>query len=785
MSWLLTITHPTVLYENAVWSTKFIFNSLIHILVSFILLGICASDYLCINVTNIVHLKQNIMHGRNNYNQSNNQNINGSHNTNFSTTIMAILLSWCNSSPDLFSNLLSWTTTINDPESKETISLSIGEVLGSCGIILCMVQGTILIIMSKVDLNLSNQQKFNIIRDLICVLWSMILMTYIVYQNSITFINCCFMISTYIVYIFLKFNKKFQYNSFNNDMNTGGVTRDDGYDELGNSNNNNINNNSTNTNNENNLLRPDIKQSLISVMDFNTLLSMLENSNNNANNNINSNSNSSDYNTNNLANTGPFTNNSIFFQQQLDTDSNNTNEQELTSLTNWQNNEPFVQTLNQFNHDFNINNNENENRPLSEPIISVNNINNNYILQSQINSAPMNFAPYFDNPNDATNVNNNDPINRSKSILKLDLHKLQQRSKKINKLLVQVFFPHLYNVRSKNKIDIILSVLTTPFVFILQLSCPKLTNVLQYDSNIKNYSMSLVTLLVLILQSLIAPLMTIFLLTGLLNLQRVPLILWILFIILTMGLLCLLICLRRITATFNKFSLLQLHSEVDQLNVKDKERFDVEKLQFILESSFLAFGILNSILFISAIANSLIELMELYQKLTGISKAILGLTVFAWGNSISDLLSNIAMCRLYLKLPNQDNIEQMATNFFVIAFQSCLGGVMLNSMIGIGLSGFITMLFVKSDSGKWWFLRIINFGDNHSDNNSKFRNNNDYKFIISIVAVLLQICLLFNLISGLKILDKFTGPKLKMIGIAMCSLWGFATLCHIFMEVFQ
>lgn len=753
-------------------------------LVSFILLGICASDYLCINVTNIVQLRQTIMNKRHQYSNHSDTNNSSRNSNNFSTAIVAVLLSWCNSSPDLFSNLLSWTTTINDPESKETISLSIGEVLGSCGIILCIVQGTILIIMSKIDLNLSNQQKFNIARDLICVLWSMLLMSYVVYQNSITFINCCMMISTYIVYIFLKFNKHFQYNQFNDDATMAAVALERDA-EVGNINNNILNNTPSIANNENNLLRPDLKQSIISVMDFNTLLSMLENSNNfnsTTNNNNNSNINNSNG-PNNQANFGPLTNNSYFFQQNSDSDSNN--EQEMTSLVNWQNSDPFLKTLNQFSNNFQMNNQNMENRPFSEPTISLNNNNynnDNNVLQSGINSAPMNFAPYFDNPNDDNNniVNINDS---KRNKFNIQLQRLQKKSKKINKLLVQVFFPHLYHIKSKNRIDIILSILTTPFVFLLQLSCPKLTNVLQFDDTIKNYSMSLVTLLVLILQSFISPLMTVFLLTGLLKLERLPIILWILFSILSFGLLCLIICLTRIIAQFNKFSLLQLNSEIDQLVTKNKERFNVEKLQFILESSFLVFGILNSILFISTIANSLIELMELYQKLTGISKAILGLTVFAWGNSISDLLSNIAMCRLYLKLPNQDNIEQMAANFFVIAFQSCLGGVMLNSMIGIGLSGFITMLFIKSDSSKWWFLRFIDFSNIQGSNT--FNKDNDYKFVISIIAVLLQICLLFNLITGVRILDKVTGPKLKMVGIAMCSLWGFATLCHVFMEVFQ
>ncbi|KAG0673075.1 hypothetical protein C6P41_003102, partial [Kluyveromyces marxianus] len=105
-------------------------------------------------------------------------------------------------------------------------------------------------------------------------------------------------------------------------------------------------------------------------------------------------------------------------------------------------------------------------------------------------------------------------------------------------------------------------------------------------------------------------------------------------------------------------------------------------------------GIINSILCISLLANILIEIIELYQKLTGISKSLLGMTLFAWGNSISDLMSNLAMSQLYQKLPTPESQKSaIATRFLSISLSACIGGVLLNTTIGIGLSSLIAMIF--------------------------------------------------------------------------------------------
>ena len=87
------------------------------------LLGVTASDYLCPNVAAVAEpgTLRSVDVG-----------------TASSGALVAILLSWCNSAPDLLSNLLSWTSTSTGTVANTSASasasaaaaLSVGEVIG-------------------------------------------------------------------------------------------------------------------------------------------------------------------------------------------------------------------------------------------------------------------------------------------------------------------------------------------------------------------------------------------------------------------------------------------------------------------------------------------------------------------------------------------------------------------------------------------------------------------------------------------------------------------------------
>ena len=61
----------------------------------------------------------------------------------------------------------------------------------------------------------------------------------------------------------------------------------------------------------------------------------------------------------------------------------------------------------------------------------------------------------------------------------------------------------------------------------------------------------------------------------------------------------------------------------------------------------LAFiGFFVAIAWIYVIANEIVSILKSFGVYLGLSDAILGLTVLAWGNSIGDLVADVAICKL-------------------------------------------------------------------------------------------------------------------------------------------
>jgi len=85
--------------------------------------------------------------------------------------------------------------------------------------------------------------------------------------------------------------------------------------------------------------------------------------------------------------------------------------------------------------------------------------------------------------------------------------------------------------------------------------------------------------------------------------------------------------------------------------------------------AFLAFAVCMVCSYV--IANELVEVLQVLGKMFGISNAILGATVLAWGNSIGDLVSNSAMAK--------NGFPQMGLG-------ACFGGPALNVLLGMGVA---------------------------------------------------------------------------------------------------
>jgi len=97
-------------------------------------------------------------------------------------------------------------------------------------------------------------------------------------------------------------------------------------------------------------------------------------------------------------------------------------------------------------------------------------------------------------------------------------------------------------------------------------------------------------------------------------------------------------------------------------------------------------GFFVAIVWIMAIADEVVGVLKAFGFIFGLSDAIIGLTIFAVGNSLADLVANMSV----------------AVFAPIMGFSACFGGPMLNILLGVGISG----SYIISQSSKPYDLPL-------------------------------------------------------------------------------
>jgi sodium/potassium/calcium exchanger 6 len=174
------------------------------------------------------------------------------------------------------------------------------------------------------------------------------------------------------------------------------------------------------------------------------------------------------------------------------------------------------------------------------------------------------------------------------------------------------------------------------------------------------------------------------------------------------------------------------------------------KYRFLL--CFLGFVV--SISWISTIANEVVGVLKTFGVILGISDAILGLTIFAVGNSLGDLVADITVARL---------------GYPVMALSACFGGPMLNILLGIGISGlYMTLKEAKHKHQK------------HPGKPIKYK---PYQIEVSGTLMISAIVLLITLVGLLIVVPMNNWVMSRRIGYGLIALWAIGTIVNLVVEI--
>ncbi|KAK4937073.1 hypothetical protein LTR10_022196 [Elasticomyces elasticus] len=167
---------------------------------------------------------------------------------------------------------------------------------------------------------------------------------------------------------------------------------------------------------------------------------------------------------------------------------------------------------------------------------------------------------------------------------------------------------------------------------------------------------------------------------------------------------------------------------------------------------FLGFAV--AVGWIATIANEVVGVLKAFGVILGISDAILGLTIFAVGNSLGDLVADITVAKL---------------GYPVMALSACFGGPMLNILLGIGIGGM--------------YMTIHNGTHKHAKHPQKPIKYKPYQLDVSTTLMISGITLLVTLV-GLLVVVPLNGWRMdRKIGLGLILMWTVSTVANVGVEL--
>lgn len=158
-------------------------------------------------------------------------------------------------------------------------------------------------------------------------------------------------------------------------------------------------------------------------------------------------------------------------------------------------------------------------------------------------------------------------------------------------------------------------------------------------------------------------------------------------------------------------------------------------------TALCAIGFVISIAWISTIADEVVSILQALGIICNVSEGILGITVFAIGNSLEDLVANISVAR---------------NGHPVMALSACFGGPLLNILLGIGGSG---ILLIAKNKGRPVHLHATR----------------SLYITLGVLVGTLMVLL------GAMIWTRWR--MTKGVGVLLLSIWGVGTVVNVFVKV--